>query len=200
MWVWGRWIWRNGEVSIICTGELVSGRKAERLWGLPEEAGGCRDRSQPGTQEPPAPGAGTEKLYPCKKNVVRIPEHSAVYDLASPIQLGNDTTSNISDTVLPLLLAYWLRLSNKLLSNSIVKFVVISCSPFYYKALIYISTIVLSRSALGNTFGTAGALIFWRNFSTWAEYFRSAWGTFPPMLRGQRAMLSFLSSLFLLFY
>lgn len=31
-------------------------------------------------------------FWTCKKNVVRIPEHSAVYDLASPIQLGNDTT------------------------------------------------------------------------------------------------------------
>ena len=31
-------------------------------------------------------------FWACKKNVVRIPEHSAVYDLASPIQLGNDTT------------------------------------------------------------------------------------------------------------
>ena len=31
-------------------------------------------------------------FWTCKKNVVRIPEHTAVYDLASPIQLGYDTT------------------------------------------------------------------------------------------------------------
>lgn len=31
-------------------------------------------------------------FWTCKRDSVRIPEHSAVYDLARPIQLGNDTT------------------------------------------------------------------------------------------------------------